>query len=871
MPSAEPTEMPSAEATHNPSQAPTMYVTQDPTTAPSQSPTLPNKYEHEPRPNAITAEDAETESTTRSPQRTGPQVYDLATLVVTYTLDPVDGDRNNRRRLTDTNNNNNNNHDKRQQDMSESTTKDQHYYVNTDYMINHHQATQRQRRNLLTFNRKILESVTAKHVRRELRRQLGFWLEQQQYQQPQPRQNDNEEEQEQHPLQVSVDLTMTSIRAFLLPNETVVATEAISGYVSVDGPPSVQWPGSIKENIEQAFEDRALQRYTELLEESDDKALQHMKSIETGLPLDLLSSDGDGSKPANSNSNNKDAAALTNTPSNQDNQEEEGWTIAGFTISLTLLAIIAGSVALLSVALLICVWWRMRVFRKQAYDSNNAPQVEDEEQPVEGEGRSRKSKRSQKTQKIKNNANNNDNSNKNVKQPSGGDTSPTNSDIDPATDPTMQKYFNRYVNDVYDDDNRSVATSTYSYIDTNLQHINANVSLAPSFLYGNDDIRWVYVYISGWRVFLWVVCLFVSVRLFDIKSYLWLQLYSFWLTYPRTLVTYYYVPNSLQSKTMWSLIDGITNDENYNYHDTASPAQLRNIDTEEEANLQTPDRLIKSPSNMLISTAPKNFDADLNDDLYDDDDQLSLASYGYTSKRPSPDPIPMPEPMTTPKQPSALEKEQQQQQSSRTIEDVAATPNSQINTDTFTDNNSESQDSNDVKHLARQGVSARKKKNTTRASTSIGSTATSNSVRKALGQLAACATSHKDKEDHGEDPDITPAPSDEKSSPSSDVENQQDNRRSLLSSASSRAGGGTSALREVNQRLSGVDSSVEGSKNSSLYPGKLFNDTTLKSESSYMVEQPKTNATTTNSSALDTSALMKDANGNYVIDSMASF
>jgi hypothetical protein len=309
---------------------------------------------------------------------------------------------------------------------------------------------------------------------------------------------------------------------------------------------------------------------------------------------------------------------------------------------------------------------------------------------------------------------------------------------------------------------------------------------------------------------------------------------------------------------MWSLIDGITNDENYNYCDTASPSQQI---TNPEGNLQTPDQLVKSPSNMLISTLPKNND---DTDCNDDDDQLSLTSYGMYGKRPSPDPVPMP--VSTPTSTD---------RPSRTVEDIASTPNSQP----FTDSHSESQDSDtaNAKHLARQGISARKKKARASTTSNIGSTAASSSVRKALGQLAACRTSHKD--DEQDDFDLTPAPSDEVTSenvtPTSDTENGRNagpHRGFSSSTGNSRTTGSNLALREVNhQRLlggNGDDSSVENSKNSSLRPDKLFNDTTLKSESSYLVEQPKKK---NGSNALDTSALVKDRNGNYVIDSMASF
>jgi hypothetical protein len=297
---------------------------------------------------------------------------------------------------------------------------------------------------------------------------------------------------------------MTSVRAFLLPNETVVATEAISGYVSVDGPSNVQWPVSLEDNLDEAFRKTALNRYVQMLQDSDDAALQQTHSIEVGLPLDLLNADsnsatgtgtgtGPGSGSSNSNGPSMDSAAanaFANT--NDDNVEDVGWTIAGFTISLTLLAIIAASVAVLSVVLLFCVWWRMRVVRKQTWD-NTAAEHDDElsqleEQagrPDDGASRSRKSKRSQKTEKTRN-GNTISKSKRSSLQTS--DTSPTNSDLDPSQDqdPTMQKYFQKYVHDAPDDDNRSLATSTYSYIDSNLHH-----HAAPSFLYGNDDVRYV--------------------------------------------------------------------------------------------------------------------------------------------------------------------------------------------------------------------------------------------------------------------------------------------------------------------------------------------------------------------------------------------
>ena len=64
-----------------------------------------------------------------------------------------------------------------------------------------------------------------------------------------------------------------------------------------------------------------------------------------------------------------------------------------------------------------------------------------------------------------------------------------------------------------------------------------------------------------------------------------------------------------------------------------------------------------------------------------------------------------------------------------------------------------------------------------------------------------------------------------------------------------------STLKDVNERLTAMGDSTINSKNSSLLPDKLFQDDTLDSQ-----RQPCNHST-----------LVKDENGQYIIDSMSSF
>lgn len=375
-----------------------------------------------------------------------------------------------------------------------------HRYVMTDYMSagSHNTKTTRQRRGAaVAFDSTVLEQITARHVKQELKRQLVFWLEQQQQQPHNAAQSTDPET-----LQVSVDLTMTSVRSFLLPNKTFVATEALSGYVSVNvdstnnssnSNNNIAWPTSVDNNIKQAFEGNALNRYIDALrQQTADASLQHTNNIQVGLPLDLLGDARNSGNSSNSGSSLSGSSATAAAKNDHDNSGgEKGWTVWGITFSLTTLAIIAGSVALFSIILLVCVWWRMRLCRvKQQQDAtlnaassddtaNDNSNAKNADGAKEDGSRSRKSKRSQKTQKIRNGK---------AATQKTNDISPTNS----QTTGTEDERFQRFTAVEDDIDNRSLATSTYSYLDSGLYGYGApgaNVSLAPSFLYGNDDAR----------------------------------------------------------------------------------------------------------------------------------------------------------------------------------------------------------------------------------------------------------------------------------------------------------------------------------------------------------------------------------------------
>lgn len=326
---------------------------------------------------------------------------------------------------------------------------------------------------------------------------------------------------------------------------------------------------------------------------------------------------------------------------------------------------------------------------------------------------------------------------------------------------------------------------------------------------------------------------------------------------------------------MWSLIEGVTNDDdNYTYTDTASPSKrLPHIDV--EGNLQTPEQMMKSPSNMMISTAPKN-PYDTNGYNDEEDDQLSLLSYDVGGG--------------SPRRPIAFSPVDDSPQDSRhlhtkSIADIVSTPTSK-ETQTFADSGSEEhqipsaavskpaattgKETDEMKDRARLGVSARKKKTSAqRFGAATSATATNSAVRKALGQLTACGKSEKDNCDGH----LIGVPLDEvhsgNNSPASDIENR-DSSQPPSHRLSTSGPDNQTVLRDVNRMLDmGAASGEDGSgKNnySNLHPGKLLNDTTLKSEES-MDQKNKNNR----ASVIDTSSLLKDKDGRYMLETMSSF
>ncbi|CAB9514404.1 expressed unknown protein [Seminavis robusta] len=641
------------------------------------------------------------------------------------------------------------------------------------------------RRNLIWMHmdRDVLEDVTASHVETEIRRSLTFWWEQQ------------PGAEQQGPLQVAVDVSLTSVRSFLLPNETMVATEALSGVVSVLEPsngamaakatttttvvvnqPQVKWPESIEEQMEAAFHGNALRRYVRRLKTSSDPILQRTDYIEVGLPLDLLASNTNNVDTTNTNIPPNNPASSTNP--NDNVEAATVWSVGGVEFSLTTLAIIAGSIALFSIFLLLCVCWKLRAIRKQQQldelnllPTSTKPSHSTEEGSEGDDNNNDKNKNKKSRRTLRGNK-----KGKGVKE----EESVAERSAETTTNDPTNRYYQRYVAET---DDRSLATSTYSYLDSNL-HGNGGISLAPSYLYGNDDA-------------------------------------------------------SLQSKAMWSLIDGITNqgdeevdvhpDANYTYDQTASPSMSRPVASSSSGAVKTPDANFISPRNMTISTIKRDSTNPLS---YDEEtDNLSLTSMGggisyadrvsFAAASSAESPMAA-EPKTEP----------------------ANTP---------TDNAPTTED-HEARNMAYLGMSARKKKNSIASSSSNsggGCENTTGSVRKAIGQLTSCASSSKDRRED-EEPIVMPAPSDEVGSPP------------LRSTSVSSKDAADSTIQDLHHRLG---DSTMNSKNSGLLPDKLFPDDTIESGATN-TSSSKVGVTAT---VMDTSKLLKDGKGQYVIDSMSSF
>lgn len=682
----------------------------------------------------------------------GPKIYEISTMVMTYMMDPLSPP------------------DVQQVTLGTPTISSRHYQAGNGESRRLRSGSTSHRRveeSPPSMDRTVLVDVTANHVEQNLQRQLAFWLEQQFL-------SDEQLEVSFVPgqpiLQISADLTMTSVRSFLLDNQTFVATEAISGFVSVQGPSALRasaYPESLEPQLEAAFVGTSLDQYQDDLQASDDPVLQRTAYIDVGLPLDLLSgSNGNAAAeteptpPTETNSNpalNSNGVNNGAPPAAAVNQEDTNvWTVAGVDFSLTTLAIVAACIAGFSILLLLYVCLKLRAIRKEHMREADAAQKissKTTSSTDEDNGSKRKSKRSSRA----------------INQS-------VSSELIDAEDPNNNRYYQRYVAE--EDDQRSLATSTYSYIDSNL-HRGGDVSLAPSYMYGygnNDDDA------------------------------------------------------SLQSKTMWSLIDGITNEENYNYDKTASPSPKRRpgaANDKDQVVMQTPETaldIMKSPSNMMINTNSKN------GGYITDDDDMTMTSLGVGTY---PENMARSHSNTTPSNASlAATPTSQQQQASppppvSEPDTEATTPSSQDDGE----HNPFAGEIEDTKLAARLGVSARKKataKSTTRTS-------------KALNQLAACVKSRDDDDD---------------------LENSEDYSANTSKNISQSRLAGDSTLKDVNQRLQQMGDSTLNSKNSSLLPDKLFNDDTLESGAGISIG---------NASVIDTSQLVKDENGNYIIDTMSSF
>jgi hypothetical protein len=612
-------------------------------------------------------------------------------------------------------------------------------------------------------DRALLEDVTAHHVETEIKRRIIFWWKQQPH------------FAEAGPLDFKVDLTLTSVRSTLLPNETMVATEAMSGLVAITekSPPAttesleaIVWPESMEPELERAFAGNALKRYVQDLQETPDALLQRTTDIQLGLPVDLL-------------------ADSTNDASGVTSPEVTVWNVAGVEFSLTTLAIVAASIAAFSILLLICVCWRLRVIRKQAMEQNRRMSTKPSHSTQESETDDKKANKNTKSRSKESlrrsskvgNGKSKSKSNIKDKQPTEVAATQSSEAID-ETDPNNNRYYQRYV---AEHDDRSLATSTYSYLDPNLHGQNAGVSLAPSFLYGNDDA-------------------------------------------------------SLQSKAMWSLIDGITNqgdesvildvDANYNYDQTASPTMARRPQTS-EFRMQTPEgQSTISPSNMMISTNQKG--EGFNEE-YDGDD-LTMASFVGGNAN-------------------------YEHIVVTAAEAKADTTNSEvfIPTNPFDVEPNDENINNDARNAARMGISARKKKGSNLSSSNRPSPVSVVCVRKALGQLSSCASSNKEPREDQE-PLICTAASDEQGT-------KVPGRRSSAASKTL----AESALNDVNGRSTNL---TDSSRNSSLHPDTLFPDDILEDSAVAVAESLKVNA---RASIIDTSQLLRDSNGNYIIDTMSSF
>jgi len=911
-PTFEPTFLPTVESTFQPTKEPT---TETPATTEPTTETPVQESITTGEPTVMTTDELTSEGTTSSPtvaypeavthdpqprphvqpQPVGPKIYEISTMVMTYMMDPPVTRRQRRylkklsfHKYAGT----------RSAFVGKKTSSNQRNLNRNSNDIQQHEP-----------DRELLQEITTTHVEKEIKREMTFWLEQQ-----------GLDEEQAGPLIINIDLTLTSVRSFLLHNETLVTTQAITGYISMQqqpaattsttttyttgeaaatahaaaevtapaAAPQLEWPESMEPYLDAAFEGRALRRYQERLLLSEDPALQRTTSIEVGLPLDLFG--GAGATTATENiASTSTMAPMTTATTGTD--PTVVWTVAGIELSLTTLAIIAGMleivkaevvplrihfslnvctvlseshshftssccwrflslsacVAGFSILLLFCVCLKLRSIRKEHLHDDDIQHLESKstgnssnEEATDNTGKgSRKSKKSLKTIKTKNGK-----SSKNVDVANISSPSASSEMID-ETDPGNVRYYQRYMAEVEGDD-RSLATSTYSYLDSQLggPRDNGHVCSASSFIYGNDDA-------------------------------------------------------SLQSKAIWSLIDGITNDDaTYNYHQTASPSPIRkkrnddddddedeNLDDERDANLQTPEAdldLVKSPSNMMISTLTK-----AGSNYYDNDD-MSLISVGvgtYTDQ------------LQVSRTNTATTEDNHNTKSSNAALSATAlysktmalspmtdvplttpTATSQVNSPSnpfADDDNIEDIEKKASKwSMGRLGVSARKKNRANNADGNAGSSG----VRKAIGQLAACGSSANDN-DNGKTveekiPLVTGAPSDE--SGNSQEENQTpasvvNNRgatsgRKILSGRLS-SSAGDSTLKEVNQRLQQMGDSTINSKNSSLLPGKLFKDDTLDSTAHNL------SSTINMSSAIviSQSELQKDKEGNYMIDTMSSF
>jgi len=704
----------------------------------------------------------------------GPKVYEISTMVITYMIDPV---------------------------PTTSSTTTTINKLQSRHGNGYHYFLRRNLNKQEVMDRQILEDVTSNHVQKDLQRQIVFWWEQVQLRQR--RRKDDEPEPE--PLEISADITMTSVRHFILPDETVAITEAISGFVSLRGPPTFQdYPELLHEYVDAAFEGKSLQRYQDSLRASGDPVLERTSMIEIGLPLDLLNGNSavSGSSTVTTiNNNNNDgnavagtttSAASSTSSTNDDGDDEEGeatsaWTVLGVEVSLTTLAIVAAGIAAFAILLLLCVCYKLSVIRKEnivAREDNGqivtkgTGSTDDDMKVTPVATHKKKSKRSQSTVKTKNGKRNNSRD---------GDLEASES-ID-ADDPGGDRYFQRFVAET-DDDQRSLATSTYSYLDSNL-HDHGNASMAPSYMYGygNDDA-------------------------------------------------------SLQSKTMWSLIDGINNDENYNYDQTASPAHMNR---RKEEPPQTPTDvldIVKSPSNMMITTASKN------GGYIDEDDDVTMASlatgtyaeYLHRMRHSKDDgDSPTGESRASPTSTSQNVDAGINGASKRTTT-VTSKVKAPLSLDDGSTNPFAEVDP-DAKLAARMGVSARKKSSPRNSAEK--SVTPSSSVCKALGQLTSCGKSRSTYD--GIYSESTSVPD--------DSANSCDD----------------STMKEVNRRVQQpLTDSTSNSKNSSLVPDKLFNDTTLESNNSLNMDDRST-ATNPTTSAINTSELLKDQNGNYLVETMTSF